>query len=303
MTWLLETPSPVPPGDRIAALWSRPEILRMPGVHHAMAGLIAKKAGFEALYVSGNAIAGVLGMPDLGLVTLEEVRFFVQTIYRATNLPILVDIDTGFGEALNVMRTIRELEEAGAAAIHIEDQILPKKCGHLNDKKLATPQDMAAKISAARKARRHLRIVARTDAIASEGLEAGIARAKLYLEAGADAIFPEALVSEAMFRRFADAVDAPLLCNMTEFGRTPFFTAKEFQSFGYKMIIWPATSFRACVHTLEELYATIARDGSAKAFVPRLQTRAQHYETIRYFDYEALDKTLAASVLPEVLPA
>jgi methylisocitrate lyase len=275
----------------------------MPGVHHAMAGLLAKNAGFDALYVSGNAIAGVLGMPDLGVVTLDEVCFFVRAIHRATDLPLLVDIDTGFGEVMNVMRTVRELEDAGAAAVHIEDQILPKKCGHLNDKKLATPEEMAAKIRAARRARRHLRIVARTDAITSEGIEGGIARGKLYLEAGADYVFPEAVTSEADYRRFAKEVKAPLLANMTEFGRTPFFTDQQFQEFGYKMVIWPATSFRACVHTLEDLYATIAREGSAESFLPRLQTRAQHYETVRYWDYEALDSSLAKSVLPTVPPS
>lgn len=300
MTWLVQTRSPVPPGERIAALWERPQILRLPGAHHAMAGLLAKKAGFEALYLSGNAVAGVLGMPDLGLITLEEICFFLRAIYRATDLPIVVDADTGFGEVLNVMRTVRELEDAGAAAVQIEDQLLPKKCGHLNDKKLATPHDMAAKISAARRARRHVRIVARTDSVASEGIEAGIARAKLYLEAGADAVFPEALTSEDMFRRFAREVKAPLLANMTEFGRTPFFTAEQFEKFGFKMVIWPATSFRASVCALEDLYTTIARDGSAEAFVPRLQTRAQHYETIRYFDYEALDGRIARSNLPTV---
>lgn len=300
MTWLVQQSDPTPPGDRFDALVQRPQILRMPGVHHAMAGLLAKKAGFDALYVSGNAIAGVLGMPDLGVVTLDEVCFFVRAIHRATDLPLLVDIDTGFGEVMNVMRTVRELEDAGAAAVHIEDQILPKKCGHLNDKKLATPEDMAAKIRAARRARKHLRIVARTDSITSEGIEGGIARGKLYLEAGADYVFPEAVTSEADYRRFAKEVKAPLLANMTEFGRTPFFTAQQFQDFGYKMVIWPATSFRACVHTLEDLYATIAREGSAESFLPRMQTRAQHYETVRYWDYEALDSTLAKSVLPTV---
>jgi methylisocitrate lyase len=227
-------------------------------------------------------------------------HFFLRSLYRATNLPILVDADTGYGEVLNVMRLVRELENAGAAAIQIEDQILPKKCGHLNDKKLATTEDMVAKIAAARKARQHLRIVARTDAVGQEGIEAGIARAKRYLEAGADAIFPEALITEDMFRRFAKEVKAPLLANMTEFGRTPYFTADQFEDFGFKMVIWPATSMRAEAKTLEELYATIARDGSAEAFLPRMQTRAQLYETIRYSEYEAMDGTILKSVLPKI---
>lgn len=298
MTWLLNETDPVPPGERLAALWARPGILRMPGAHHAMAGLLAKEAGFEALYLSGNAVAGTFGLPDLGIITLDELCLFTRSIHRATGLPILVDADTGYGEALNVMRTVRELEDAGAAAVQIEDQILPKKCGHLNDKRLASPQDMAAKIAAARRARRHVRILARTDAVAQEGMDAAIARARLYLEAGADAIFPEALTSEDMFRRFAEAVPAPLLANMTEFGRTPFFTAEQFEAFGFRMVIWPATSFRACVKTLTELYQTLARDGSAEAFLPRLQTRAEHYASIGYFDYEKLDGSLASSVLP-----
>ena len=300
MTWLLENEDRRPPGDRMAEFWARPQILRIPGAHSALAGVIAKRAGFEALYLSGAAVSATLALPDLGIITPDELCFFVRSIFRATNLPILVDADTGYGEALNVMRLVRELEDAGAAAMQIEDQILPKKCGHLNDKKLASADDMAAKIAAARKARRHLRIVARTDAVGQEGIEAGIARAKRYLEAGADAIFPEALISEGMFRQLAKAVKAPLLANMTEFGRTPYFTADQFADFGFKMVIWPATSMRAEAKTLEELYASMARDGSTKAFLPRLQTRAELYETIRYHDYEAMDSTILKSTLPKI---
>ena len=298
MTWLVEQETDRAPGEQFAALWKEPQILRMPGAHDAYAGLVAKRAGFKALYLSGGALSMMLGLPDLGIMTMEEVCFFLRSIYRATGLPILVDGDTGYGEVLNVVRLVRELEDAGAGAVQIEDQILPKKCGHLNDKKLATPEDMAAKIAAARKARKHLRIIARTDAIASEGIEAGIKRAKLYLSAGADAIFPEALTTADMFRRFADAVDAPLLANMTEFGRTPFFTARQFESFGFKMVIWPATSARATSKTLHELYDVIAREGSAESFVPRLTTRAEFYDVIRYSDYEALDSSIATSVVP-----
>jgi methylisocitrate lyase len=298
MTWLLEQDHDTKPGDRIAALWERPQILRMPGAHHPLAGVIAKRAGFQALYLSGGALSSMLALPDLGIITLEELCFFTRMLYRATRLPIVVDADTGYGEVLNVMRTVRELEDAGAAAIQIEDQILPKKCGHLNDKKLAGVEDMAAKVAAAKRARRSLRIIARTDAVAQEGIEAGISRAKRYVEAGADAIFPEALISEDMYRRFAREVKVPLLANMTEFGRTPFYTAQQFEDFGFKMVIWPATSLRAAGKMLEELYATIARDGSAEAFLPRLMTRAQTYECIGYHDYEALDGSILKSTVP-----
>src|SRR6201999_4076591 len=166
-------------------------------------------------------------------------------VTRASALPVLVDGDTGYGEALNVMAMVRAFEDAGAAAVHLEDQILPKKCGHLNDKKLASAEDMAAKVSPAAHARRHLYIIARTDAAASEGMDGAVARAKLYMEAGADAIFPEAMTSREMFEEFARRVPGvPLLANMTEFGRTPFFTASEFADIGYEMVMWPVSSLR-----------------------------------------------------------
>ena len=193
-------------------------------------------------------------------------------------------------------------EDAGAAAVHIEDQLLPKKCGHLNDKKLADAHDMAAKIAAARRARRHLFIVARTDAAASEGMDGAVARAKLYLEAGADAIFPEALTTAEMFRTFAARVDAPLLANMTEFGRTPFFTAAEFQDMGYRMVIWPVSSLRVANKAQADLYAAIRRDGGTQAMVERMQTRAELYEAIGYHDYEALDATIVKTVIPAGMP-
>src|SRR5215475_337663 len=201
MPYLVATDgSTVPAGRRFRQLLDRPGILQMPGAHNGMAALQARQAGFEALYLSGAAMTASMGLPDLGIITIEDVTFFVRQVARASGLPVLVDGDTGYGEALNVMHMVRAFEDAGAAAVHIEDQILPKKCGHLNNKKLADPQDMAAKVAAAAKARRHLFIVARTDAAASEGIDGAVARAKRYLEAGADAIFPEALTNADMFR-------------------------------------------------------------------------------------------------------
>src|SRR5690242_17385776 len=204
MTYLVAADlPPLPVGHRLRALIARPEILQMPGAHNGMAGLQAKAAGFEALYLSGAAMTASMGLPDLGMITVDEVCFFIRQVARASGLPVLVDGDTGYGEALNVMHMVRSFEDAGAAAVHIEDQLLPKKCGHLNDKKLADAHDMAAKVAAARKARRHLVIIARTDAAASEGIDGAVARARLYMEAGADATFPEALNSAEMFREFA----------------------------------------------------------------------------------------------------
>jgi methylisocitrate lyase len=239
-----------------------------------------------------------MGLPDLGIITIDEVAFFIRQVARASGLPVLVDGDTGYGEALNVMHMVRTFEEAGAGAVHLEDQLLPKKCGHLNDKKLADAREMAAKVNAAARARKDMVIIARTDAAASEGIDGAVARANLYLEAGADAIFPEALVTEEMFREFARRVKAPLLANMTEFGRTPFFTASQFEDFGMKMVIWPVTSLRISAKATEDLYAELKAKGSAEALVPRMQTRAELYNTIGYHQYEALDSSIVESVVP-----
>ncbi len=304
MTYLVAADLPASPaGERFRTLLRRPGILGMPGAHNGQAGLQAKAAGFEALYLSGAAMTASMGLPDLGVITVDDVCFFVRQIARSTGLPLLVDGDTGYGEALNVMHMVRCFEDAGAAAVHIEDQLLPKKCGHLNDKKLADPHDMAAKIHAASRARRNLFIVARTDAAASEGIDGAVARAKLFMEAGADAIFPEALTTAQMFRAVAQRLPGvPLLANMTEFGRTPFFTASEFEEMGYKMVIWPVSSLRVANKAQAELYAAIRRDGGAQNMIDRMQTRAELYATIGYHEYEALDASIVTTVVPQAMP-
>src|ERR1700691_6652805 len=204
MTYLVAADLPTTPaGERFRALLARPGILQLPGAHNGQAALQAKAAGFEALYLSGAAMTASMGLPDLGVITVDEVCFFVRQIARSTGLPLLVDGDTGYGEALNVMHMVRCFEDAGAAAVHIEDQLLPKKCGHLNDKKLADAHDMAAKVPSPRRPPRHLYIVARTDAAASEGIDGSGGRAKLFMDAGADAIFPEALNTADMFKEVA----------------------------------------------------------------------------------------------------
>jgi methylisocitrate lyase len=286
-------------GARFRRLLDGSGILCMPGTHNGMAALQAKAAGFEALYLSGAAMSASMGLPDLGLITVDDVCFFIRQVARASQLPVLVDGDTGYGEALNVMHMVRSFEDAGAAAVHIEDQLLPKKCGHLNDKKLANPRDMAAKIAAARTARRHLFIVARTDAAASEGIDGAVSRAKIYLAAGADAIFPEALVDAEMFRAFASCVDAPLLANMTEFGRTPFFTASEFEHMGYRMVIWPVSSLRVANKAQQDLFAALRRDGGAHNMVASMQTRQELYQLIGYHEFEALDSSIVRTILRE----
>ena len=300
MTWLEGNGRDTPPaGERLQALIDRPKILGVPGAHNGLAGMLAKEAGFEALYISGGAVTATLGLPDLGVMTIEELCFITRQVSRSTDLPLIVDGDTGYGEVLNVMRTVKELEHAGAGAVHIEDQVVAKKCGHLNDKRLIPPEDAAAKISAAVKGRSHLRIIARTDAAAVEGLEGAIARANLYKEAGADVVFPDALPSEVDFRTFADSVPGPKMANMTEFGRTPYFTAEQFQDMGYDIVIWPATSMRVAAGAMQELYAHIRDHGGAEALIDKMPSRAELYETIGYYDYEALDKGIAKSVVPE----
>lgn len=292
-----------PAGERFRDLIAPGHILQIPGTHNGMAALQARAAGFEACYLSGAAMTASMGLPDLGVITVDEVCFFVRQVTRAGGLPVLVDGDTGYGEALNVMNMVRAFEDAGAAAVHLEDQLLPKKCGHLNDKKLADAHDMAAKIAAARKARRHLFLIARTDAAASEGMDGAIARARLYMEAGADAIFPEALHNAEMFREFARRMPGvSLLANMTEFGRTPFFTAAEFQEMGYAMVIWPVSSLRVANKAQETLYAAIRRDGGTQNQIDRMQTRAELYAAIDYAGYEALDASIVQTVVPAGMP-
>jgi len=289
-------------GRRFRALLDRPQILQLPGAHNGQAALQAKAAGFEGLYLSGAAMTASMGLPDLGIITVDEVAFFIRQIVRSSGLPLLVDGDTGYGEALNVMHMVRAFEEAGAGAVHLEDQILPKKCGHLNGKKLADAQDMAAKVAAARRAARDLVIVARTDAAGVEGFEAAVDRAKLYVAAGADAIFPEALNTRAMFEAFAKAMPGvKLLANMTEFGKTPFFTAGEFEAMGYRMVIWPVSSLRVANRAQAKLYAAIRRDGGAQNMVGEMQTRAELYETIGLHDYEALDASIVKTIVPHTI--
>ncbi len=304
MSYLIAADCPTEPaGQRFRALVEGGGIVQIPGAHNGMAGLQAKAAGFPALYLSGAAMTASMGLPDLGMITVDDVGFFIRQVARASGLPVLVDGDTGYGEALNVMHMVRAFEDAGAGAVHIEDQLLPKKCGHLNDKKLADVSDMAAKVAAARRARRHLYLIARTDAAASEGMDGAVARAQRYVEAGADAIFPEALHSAEMFREFARRMPGvPLLANMTEFGRTPFFTASEFEAMGYRMVIWPVSSLRVANKAQEQLYAAIRRDGGTQGQVDRMQTRAELYATIDYAGYEALDASIVSTVVPQGMP-
>lgn len=272
-------------------------ILQIPGAHDAMAALVAKNAGFTALYLSGGAYTASKGLPDLGIVTSTEVAERARDLIRATNLPVLVDIDTGFGGVLNVARTAREMVEANVAAVQMEDQKLPKKCGHLNGKQLVTTEEMVQKIKAIKEVAPSLVIIARTDAKAVEGLDVAIERARAYIEAGADGIFPEALQTDEEFRLFAEKIDVPLLANMTEFGKTPYITAEAFEEMGFAMVIYPVTSLRVAAKAYERVFDLIKQEGTQKAGVSDMQTRKELYKTISYDDFEALDQDIAKTVL------
>jgi methylisocitrate lyase len=289
-------------GKRFRAGLERPGIFQLPGAHNGQAAIQARNAGFDGLYLSGAAMTASMGLPDLGIITVDEVSFFIRQIARASGLPLLVDGDTGYGEALNVMHMVRTFEDAGAGAVHLEDQILPKKCGHLNGKNLVSAMDMATKVAAAKKAARDIVIVARTDAAGVEGFDAAVDRAKMYVDAGADAIFPEALNTREMFEKFAKAVpNVPLLANMTEFGKTPFYTAAEFEEMGYKMVIWPVSSLRVANKAQAELYASIKENGGTHKYVDRMQTRQELYDVIGLHDFEELDASIIKTIVP-VMP-
>ncbi len=272
-------------------------ILKIPGTHDGMAALVAKRVGFEALYLSGAAYTASKGLPDLGIVHSEEIAARSKEIVRATDMPLLVDIDTGYGGVLNVVKTAKEMLEVNVAAVQMEDQDLPKKCGHLNGKKLVTSEEMVQKIKAIKEVVPSLVIVARTDAVSVEGLDSAINRANLYVEAGADIIFSEALTKQEHFERFKRGVNAPLLANMTEFGKTPYYSAGEFEKFGYSIVIYPVTSLRVAAKAYERVFEEISQTGTQKNMLDDMQTREELYETFDYYGYEDLDSKIAKTKL------
>lgn len=302
MGWIITPPvSQEDLSQAFIKLVNAPTILQVPGVHDAMAGLQAKRAGFSALYLSGGAYTASLGLPDLGMITSTEVAQRAREIIRATNLPLLVDIDTGYGGVLNVARTAQEMVEAGVAAVQIEDQQLPKKCGHLNGKNLVTVEEMCQKIAILKKVAPSLVVVARTDARSVEGMAAVTTRAKAYVEAGADIIFPEAILKEEEFSSVCQALSGtPVLANMTEFGRTPYFTAEEFEAMGCALVIYPVTSLRVAAKAYERVFREIKATGTQKGALREMQTREELYETIRLHDFEALDASIAKTIVPTI---
>lgn len=264
------------------------------GVFNGISALLAQQSGFRAIYLSGSGVAGAMGLPDLSITTLTEVADETRRITSVSRLPLIVDADTGFGEAINVMRTVRVLEDAGASAIHLEDQVLPKRCGHLNGKKVVETEEMGKKIMTAISSRHNpdFMIIARTDARSVNGLDDAIERAKYYVKCGADMIFTEALESVEEFREFSSKVRIPLLANMTEFGKSPLLSAKELKAAGYSAVIFPLTGFRVALRSLKETYESLLKDGTQRNFIGNLMTRKQFYEVIGYDEYEKDDRDI-----------
>ncbi len=277
------------PGRRFREALAAHEPLPIVGAINAYAAMQAERAGHQALYVSGGGVANAsYGLPDLGVTTLNDVVTDVARITGASDLPLLVDIDTGWGGAFNIARTIREMERAGAAAVHLEDQVAQKRCGHRPNKEIVPREEMVDRIKAAVDARRDpdFLIMARTDALAVEGLEAAIERAAACVEAGADAVFPEAVNDLAQYREFARRLDVPVLANITEFGATPLFNRRDLAGAGVAMVLYPLSAFRAMSRAAEQVYQRILEDGDQNAVVDRMQTREELYDVLGYHDYE-----------------
>jgi methylisocitrate lyase len=279
------------PGQRLRQAWAA-RAIAIPGVFNPLIARMAERLGFSAAYLSGGALSASLGLPDVGLVTLSEFVEQARAIAQASTLPLLCDADTGFGEALNVERTLRLFEIAGAAGIHLEDQQLPKRCGHLSGKSLVEPQAMAAKLRAAVAVRTDpdFVIIARTDARGVTGFDDAVRRSHTYLDAGADAIFPEALETAEEFAAFAKAVAAPLLANMTEFGRSPNLDFRQLADMGYRMVLYPLTAFRTAIRAAEKAMTVLRDQGNQRTLLPEMLTRAELYDLLGYKDYEERDK-------------
>lgn len=277
--------------DALRKLLAGKETVIAPGVFSPAVAKLAEKVGFKALYFSGAGFSNLMALPDLGVTTLTEVSRAAREVTSQITVPLIVDADTGFGEALNVARTVIEMKSAGAAAIHIEDQVLPKRCGHLEGKELVDPDEMVKKLVTAKgEAGRDLVLIARTDARSVEGLDSAITRSRLYVKAGAEVVFPEALQTREEFAEFRRKIERPLMANMTEFGKTPFISATEFEKLGYNLVIFPVTVFRATMKAARDTLVQLKREGTQKKMLDSLMSRNEFYDLIDYYKYEKADK-------------
>lgn len=275
-------------------------LLRVPGAINPLSARLIQDTGFDAVYLSGAVLAADLGLPDIGLTTSTEIAARAQQTTRVTDLPVLIDADTGFGEPMNAARTVQLLEDAGLAGLHLEDQVNPKRCGHLDGKTITPSEEMVRRIKGAVDARRDpdFLLMARTDARSVEGLDAAIERAKAYVDAGADAIFPEALADVSEYEAFRKAVDVPLLANLTEFGKTPLLDVRTLENLGYNIALYPVTLLRIAMGAVEDGLRTIAAEGTQESLLPRMQTRSRLYELLGYDEYSAFDSSVFDFTLP-----
>ena len=266
--------------------------LMLPGAFNALTAKLIQRTGFKGVYISGAGLNNGAGFPDIGLLTLSEFATMASYIANATDLPCVCDADTGFGEAVNVSRCVKEMERAGVAAIHIEDQVFPKRCGHLSGKQLIPVEQMVRKIKTAVLSRedRNFLLIARTDARSVESFDKAVERAKAYAAAGADLIFPEALVNKTEFADFARKVKTPLLANMTEFGVSPLLSSKELFKLGYKVVIYPMGAFRTMMKATEGFYTSLRKEGNQAGLLDKMQTRKELYELLDYDSYAKLDE-------------
>jgi methylisocitrate lyase len=292
---LFETTQPHEKRAKFRADLKSGRLLKFPGAFIPLMAMHFEKAGFDGVYVSGGAIAAALGLPDIGLTTLTEVAGIGNQIARVTALPTLIDADTGFGEAMSAARTIQSFEDAGISGCHIEDQIMPKRCGHLDNKSVVSTAEMVQRLRAAVTGRRdpNFIIIARTDSRASEGLDQAIDRMKAYIDAGADAIFPEAMKNEKEFEAVREALPGvPLLANMTEFGKSRLLTVTELESLGFNIVIWPVSSLRLAMKAVIDGFETLKAEGNLDSELPNMQTRADLYELLQYERYNEFDRNL-----------
>lgn len=298
---LYTTVTPAEKRERFRELLAAPEIARFPGAFTPLSTKLIQEQGFEGVYISGGVLANELGLPDIGLTTLTEVATRAGQIARSTDLPCLVDADTGFGEPMNVARTVQELEDAGLAGCHIEDQFNPKRCGHLDGKNVVDTATATKRIKAAVEARRdpNFVVMARTDLRGVDGLDAAIDRAKALADAGADVIFPEAMAGLSEFERMAEALDVPILANMTEFGKSQLFTTQQLHGAGVSMIIYPVSLQRQALGAMERLLTTIREDGTQQAQVENMLTRKRLYELVDYNGYNQFDSGVFNFEVPE----
>jgi len=284
-------------GKRLKSLIDNNQYVLTPGVFSPLIAMMAEKKGFKSMYFSGAAFSAMKGIPDIGIFTFQELFDAVIEITKMSNLPLIVDVDTGFGEVINVTRTVSDLESIGVAAIQIEDQLFPKRCGHLEGKEIIKAKEFAKKIYAAKSVSKDMLVIARTDAKAVEGIDSAIERAKLYKDAGADIIFPEALETEEEFKLFAESVNGDMLANMTEFGKTPYYPAEKFADMGYKIIIYPVSSLRIALDAISDLFDEIMKTGTQVKFVEDMLTRKDLYNLINYDSYVKMDESLGGDDL------